>query len=376
MVEIDLNHLYKKYPNAAQDSVKDFDLHIKNKEFIVFVGPSGCGKSTTLRMVAGLEDISKGTLMIDHQVMNDVAPKDRDIAMVFQNYALYPHMTVFDNMAFGLKLRKYSKDAIQERVAAAADILGLTEFLARKPADLSGGQRQRVALGRAIVRDAPLFLMDEPLSNLDAKLRVSMRAEIAKLHQRLETTTIYVTHDQTEAMTMADRVVVMSVGQIQQIGTPAEIYEYPRNQFVAGFIGSPAMNFFDVTYRDGVISDGKGLRLSVPEGRAKILEDQGYNGKQLVFGIRPEDIHSEEAFLETWPEAVIASQVVVSELLGATSQLYQKIDETEFVAIVNARDFHSPGDTVNMGFDLNKAHFFDKESTDAIQADADRTVKV
>ncbi|MDE3304117.1 MAG: ABC transporter ATP-binding protein [Lacticaseibacillus paracasei] len=376
MVEIDLNHLYKKYPNAAQDSVKDFDLHIKNKEFIVFVGPSGCGKSTTLRMVAGLEDISKGTLMIDHQVMNDVAPKDRNIAMVFQNYALYPHMTVFDNMAFGLKLRKYSKDAIQERVAAAADILGLTEFLARKPADLSGGQRQRVALGRAIVRDAPIFLMDEPLSNLDAKLRVSMRAEIAKLHQRLETTTIYVTHDQTEAMTMADRVVVMSVGQIQQIGTPAEIYEYPRNQFVAGFIGSPAMNFFDVTYRDGVISDGKGLRLSVPEGRAKVLEDQGYNGKQLVFGIRPEDIHSEEAFLETWPEAVIASQVVVSELLGATSQLYQKIDETEFVAIVNARDFHSPGDTVKMGFDLNKAHFFDKESTDAIRADADRTVKV
>ena len=376
MVEIDLNHLYKKYPNAAQYSVKDFDLHIKNKEFIVFVGPSGCGKSTTLRMVAGLEDISKGTLMIDHKVMNDVAPKDRNIAMVFQNYALYPHMTVFDNMAFGLKLRKYSKDAIQERVAAAADILGLTEFLARKPADLSGGQRQRVALGRAIVRDAPIFLMDEPLSNLDAKLRVSMRAEIAKLHQRLETTTIYVTHDQTEAMTMADRVVVMSVGQIQQIGTPAEIYEYPRNQFVAGFIGSPAMNFFDVTYRDGVISDGKGLRLSVPEGRAKVLEDQGYNGKQLVFGIRPEDIHSEEAFLETWPEAVIASQVVVSELLGATSQLYQKIDETEFVAIVNARDFHSPGDTVKMGFDLNTAHFFDKESTDAIRADADRTVKV
>lgn len=375
MVEIDLNHLYKKYPNAAHDSVKDFDLHIKNKEFIVFVGPSGCGKSTTLRMVAGLEDISKGTLMIDQRVMNDVAPKDRDIAMVFQNYALYPHMTVFNNMAFGLKLRKYSKEAIQKRVAAAADILGLTEFLARKPADLSGGQRQRVALGRAIVRDAPIFLMDEPLSNLDAKLRVSMRAEIAKLHQRLETTTIYVTHDQTEAMTMADRVVVMSVGQIQQIGTPAEIYEYPRNQFVAGFIGSPAMNFFDVTYHDGVISDGKGLRLSVPKGRAKILEDQGYNGKQLVFGIRPEDIHSEEAFLETWPEAVIASQVVVSELLGATSQLYQKIDESEFVAIVNSRYFHSPGETVRMGFDLNKAHFFDKETTDAIRADVDQTVK-
>ena len=366
MVEIDLNHLYKKYDHADEPSVKDFDLHIKDKEFIVFVGPSGCGKSTTLRMIAGLEDITDGTLEIDHQVMNDVAPKDRNIAMVFQNYALYPHMTVFDNMAFGLKLRHYKKADIQQRVDNAAKILGLTDFLGRKPADLSGGQRQRVALGRAIVRDAPIFLMDEPLSNLDAKLRVSMRAEIAKLHQRLNTTTIYVTHDQTEAMTMADRVVVMSVGQVQQIGSPEEVYLHPKNQFVAGFIGSPAMNFFPVTYQDGKITDGKGLTLKVPEGRARVLNDKGYNGKQITFGIRPEDIHSEEAFLEAWPDAVVKSQVVVSELLGATVQMYQKVDDTEFVAVVPARNLHNPGDTVAMGFDVNKGHFFDVETTEAI----------
>ncbi|WP_056989562.1 ABC transporter ATP-binding protein, partial [Lacticaseibacillus camelliae] len=364
MVEIDLNHLYKKYDNGTDYAVSDFDLHIKEREFIVFVGPSGCGKSTTLRMIAGLEDISKGTLEIDHQVMNDVAPKDRNIAMVFQNYALYPHMSVYDNMAFGLKLRHYSKEDIQQRVDNAADILGLQEFLQRKPADLSGGQRQRVALGRAIVRDAPIFLMDEPLSNLDAKLRVSMRAEIAKLHRRLKTTTIYVTHDQTEAMTMADRVVVMSVGQIQQIGTPAQVYQNPRNMFVAGFIGAPAMNFFHVTYQDGHISDGKGLQLSVPAGRAKVLDDQGYNGKEVVFGIRPEDIHSEQAFLDTWPNAIVESDVVVSELLGATEQLYLKLDGTEYVANVNARDFHQPGDHVKMGFDVNKGLNFQVKCND------------
>lgn len=370
MVEIDLNHLYKKYEHADEASVRDFDLHIKDKEFIVFVGPSGCGKSTTLRMIAGLEDITDGTLEIDHKVMNDVAPKDRNIAMVFQNYALYPHMTVYDNMAFGLKLRHYSKDDIDKRVQNAANILGLTDFLARKPADLSGGQRQRVALGRAIVRDAPIFLMDEPLSNLDAKLRVTMRAEIAKLHQRLNTTTIYVTHDQTEAMTMADRVVVMSVGEVQQIGSPEEVYAHPKNQFVAGFIGSPAMNFFNVTYQDGKITDGQGLTLEVPAGRAQILNDKGYNGKQVVFGIRPEDIHSEETFLETWPNALVKSQVVVSELLGATVQMYQKVDDTEFVAIVPARNLHNPGDEVVMGFDVNKGHFFDKKTTTAIVADS------
>ena len=367
MVEVDLNHIYKKYEGNDKYSVNDFDLHIKDKEFIVFVGPSGCGKSTTLRMVAGLEDISKGTLEIDHKVMNDVAPKDRDIAMVFQNYALYPHMSIYDNMAFGLKLRHYKKDEIDKRVKHAADILGLSEYLDKKPAELSGGQRQRVALGRAIVRDAPIFLMDEPLSNLDAKLRVTMRAEIAKLHQNLGTTTIYVTHDQTEAMTLADRVVVMSVGKVKQIGTPLEVYNTPVNMFVAGFIGSPQMNFFNVHFKENRISDGKGLDIEIPEGKAKMLKEKGYEDKDLVFGIRPEDIHSEEAFLETWPNSVVESTVVVSELLGSTIQLYQKVDGTEFVAIVNARDYHTPGDKVKMGFDVNKAHFFDKDTTNAIR---------
>ena len=367
MVEVDLNHIYKKYEGNDKYSVNDFDLHIKDKEFIVFVGPSGCGKSTTLRMVAGLEDISKGTLEIDHKVMNDVAPKDRDIAMVFQNYALYPHMSIYDNMAFGLKLRHYKKDEIDKRVKHAADILGLSEYLDKKPAELSGGQRQRVALGRAIVRDAPIFLMDEPLSNLDAKLRVTMRAEIAKLHQNLGTTTIYVTHDQTEAMTLADRVVVMSVGKVQQIGTPLEVFNTPVNMFVAGFIGSPQMNFFNVHFKGNRISDGKGLDIEIPEGKAKMLKEKGYEDKDLVFGIRPEDIHSEEAFLETWPNSVVESTVVVSELLGSTIQLYQKVDGTEFVAIVNARAYHTPGDKVKMGFDVNKAHFFDKDTTNAIR---------
>lgn len=367
MVEVDLNHIYKKYEGNDRYSVNDFDLHIKDREFIVFVGPSGCGKSTTLRMVAGLEDISKGTLEIDHKVMNDVAPKDRDIAMVFQNYALYPHMSIYDNMAFGLKLRHYKKEEIDKRVKHAADILGLSEYLDKKPAELSGGQRQRVALGRAIVRDAPIFLMDEPLSNLDAKLRVTMRAEIAKLHQNLGTTTIYVTHDQTEAMTLADRVVVMSVGKVQQIGTPLEVYNTPVNMFVAGFIGSPQMNFFNVHFKGNRISDGKGLDIEIPEGKAKMLKEKGYEDKDLVFGIRPEDIHSEEAFLETWPNSVVESTVVVSELLGSTIQLYQKVDGTEFVAIVNARDYHTPGDKVKMGFDVNKAHFFDKDTTNAIR---------
>ena len=372
MVKVDLDHIYKEYPDAEEGdyAVADFDLHIEDQEFIVFVGPSGCGKSTTLRMIAGLEDISKGDLKIGGQIMNDVAPKDRDIAMVFQNYALYPHMTVFDNMAFGLKLRKYEKADIKKRVDDAAQILGLTDYLDRKPAALSGGQRQRVALGRAIVRDAPIFLMDEPLSNLDAKLRVTMRAEIAKLHQRLKTTTIYVTHDQTEAMTMADRIVVMSMGKVQQIGTPAEVYDRPKNEFVAGFIGSPAMNFFNVHLKDGHIADGKGLDLEVPEGRLKILEDQGYNDKDLVLGVRPEDIHAEEAFIETFPNATAKTTVVVSELLGAESMLYARVDQTEFVARVDARDYHKPGDTVEMAFDLNKAHFFDKETTDAIYSSA------
>ena len=362
MVQIELNHIHKKYDNADFYSVTDFNFHIKDREFIVFVGPFGCGKSTTLRMIAGLEDISEGELKIGDTVMNDVAPKDRDIAMVFQNYALYPHMSVYDNMAFGLKLRKYDKAEIDKRVKNAAEILGLAQYLERKPAALSGGQRQRVALGRAIVRDAKVFLMDEPLSNLDAKLRVAMRAEIAKLHRRLETTTIYVTHDQTEAMTMADRIVIMKDGIVQQIGSPQEVYNTPNNVFVAGFIGSPAMNFFKVTLQDGVISNGKGLALQLPLAKQKLLEDKGYNGKELIFGIRPEDIKGSQIVLETYPSSSVKAEVVVSELLGAETMLYTKVDDTEFVSKVDARDFHNPGELVDLAFDLNKSHFFDAET--------------
>ncbi|KAA0963790.1 sn-glycerol-3-phosphate ABC transporter ATP-binding protein UgpC [Streptococcus cristatus] len=371
MVELNLKNIYKKYPNSEHYSVEDFNLDIKDKEFIVFVGPSGCGKSTTLRMIAGLEDITEGTASIDGKVVNDVAPKDRDIAMVFQNYALYPHMTVYDNMAFGLKLRKYSKENIDKRVQEAAEILGLKEFLDRKPADLSGGQRQRVAMGRAIVRDAKVFLMDEPLSNLDAKLRVSMRAEIAKIHRRIGATTIYVTHDQTEAMTLADRIVIMSatknpagtgtIGRVEQIGSPQEVYRNPVNKFVAGFIGSPAMNFITVTLEGNEIV-ASGLRLTVPEGTLKVLREKGYNGKKLIFGIRPEDINTEPAFLETFPDSMVHATISVSELLGSESHLYCQVGDSEFIARVDARDYSETGAGIDLGFDLNKAHFFDFET--------------
>ena len=371
MVELNLKNIYKKYPNSEHYSVEDFNLEIQDKEFIVFVGPSGCGKSTTLRMIAGLEDITEGECSIDGRVVNDVAPKDRDIAMVFQNYALYPHMTVYDNMAFGLKLRKYSKDDIDKRVQEAAEILGLKEFLDRKPADLSGGQRQRVAMGRAIVRDAKVFLMDEPLSNLDAKLRVSMRAEIAKIHRRIGATTIYVTHDQTEAMTLADRIVIMSatknpsgtgtIGRVEQVGTPQELYKHPVNKFVAGFIGSPAMNFINVTLKDDEIY-AEGIKLKVPEGILKVLKEKGYEGKELIFGIRPEDINTEPAFLETFPDSVVHATISVSELLGSESHLYCQVGKNEFIAKVDARDYLQTGEGIDLGFDLNKAHFFDKET--------------
>ncbi len=367
MVEIALNNIHKKYENNDNYSVTDFNLKIKDREFIVFVGPSGCGKSTTLRMIAGLEDISEGELYIGDTLMNDVAPKDRDIAMVFQNYALYPHMTVYDNMAFGLKLRKYKKEEINRRVEEAGEILGLTEYLQRKPAALSGGQRQRVALGRAIVRDAKVFLMDEPLSNLDAKLRVAMRAEIAKLHRRLETTTIYVTHDQTEAMTMADRIVIMKDGFVQQIGSPKQVYDTPVNKFVAGFIGSPAMNFFDVTLNGNVLTNGAGLKLVIPEGKSKFLISKGYDGKKLVFGIRPEDIHSEQIALDTDPTSVVHAEVVVSELLGAETMLYTRVDDTEFISKVDARDFHNPGEFIDLAFNLNKSHFFDIDTEEVLR---------
>ncbi len=361
MADLKLNHIYKIYDNKVT-AVSDFNLHIQDKEFIVFVGPSGCGKSTTLRMIAGLEEISKGELYIDDKLVNDVPPKDRDIAMVFQNYALYPHMTVYDNMAFGLKLRKMPKDEIDKRVKDAANILGLEQYLDRKPKALSGGQRQRVALGRAIVRDAKVFLMDEPLSNLDAKLRVQMRAEIAKLHQRLNTTTIYVTHDQTEAMTMATRIVVMKDGVIQQVGSPKEVYDDPENVFVGGFIGSPAMNFFKAKIEgEYVVLDDK-VRLKIPGGKLKLLKDKNYVGKEVIFGIRPEDIHDEPVFIESFPDDVIEVNIEVAELTGAELMLYSSLAGHDFVARIDARNQIKAGDKVKLGLDLNKAHFFDTET--------------
>ena len=360
MVEMALRHVYKKYDNAEKYSVTDFNLEIADREFIVFVGPSGCGKSTTLRMIAGLEDISEGELLIGDKVMNDVAPKDRDIAMVFQNYALYPHMTVFDNMAFGLKLRKYDKAEIKKRVENAAQILGLSEYLDRKPAALSGGQRQRVALGRAIVRDAKVFLMDEPLSNLDAKLRVAMRAEIAKLHQRLNTTTIYVTHDQTEAMTMADRIVIMKDGFVQQIGSPKEVYDTPVNLFVAGFIGSPPMNFIVV---DVVKDNGKtylvspSFRLETTEAQAKFLSP--YVGKKVTFGIRPEDV---EYSHQSQDGKTINGNVSVVEPLGSETQVYVATDNANIVGKIDPSVIPTVGEKVALIVNMDKARFFDVDT--------------
>jgi multiple sugar transport system ATP-binding protein len=370
MAELKLDHIYKIYDNNVT-AVKDFSLHIADKEFIVFVGPSGCGKSTTLRMIAGLEEISKGDFYIDGKRVNDVAPKDRDIAMVFQNYALYPHMSVYDNMAFGLKLRKFPKEEIDRRVKEAARILGLEQYLDRKPKALSGGQRQRVALGRAIVRDAKVFLMDEPLSNLDAKLRVSMRAEISKLHQRLGTTTIYVTHDQTEAMTMATRLVVMKDGIIQQVGTPKEVYEKPENVFVGGFIGSPAMNFFRGKLEEDTFVAGD-LSVKVPEGKMKFLREQGYVGKEVIMGIRPEDIHDEPIFINSSLDSTVDAKIEVAELLGAESMLYSQAGGQEFVARVDARTEFKPGQVVKLGFNMNKVHFFDVESEQRIHSASEK----
>jgi len=370
MAELKLDHIYKIYDNKVT-AVQDFNLHIQDKEFIVFVGPSGCGKSTTLRMIAGLEDISQGDFLIDGKRVNDVAPKDRDIAMVFQNYALYPHMTVYDNMAFGLKLRKFPKDEIDRRVKEAAKILGLEAYLNRKPKALSGGQRQRVALGRAIVRDAKVFLMDEPLSNLDAKLRVAMRAEIAKLHRRLDTTTIYVTHDQTEAMTMASRLVVMKDGVIQQVGTPKEVYERPENVFVGGFIGSPAMNFFNGKLEDGKFVIGK-TSLVVPEGKMKYLREQGYVGKNIILGSRPEDIHDEPVFIEASAGTKINAKVDVAELTGAELMIYSSLGDQDFVSRVDSRGDIHPGDTIELAFDMNKAHFFDVDNEFRIRPNSEK----
>ena len=368
MASLSLRNVTKKYPNGFV-AVKDFNLEIADKEFIIFVGPSGCGKSTTLRMIAGLEDISSGELYIDGKLVNDVEPKDRDIAMVFQNYALYPHMSVYDNMAFGLKLRKTPKDEIDKKVHDAAKILDLEHLLDRKPKALSGGQRQRVAMGRAIVRSPKVFLMDEPLSNLDAKLRGQMRVEISKLHQRLETTIIYVTHDQTEAMTLGTRIVVMKDGVVQQVDSPQNLYDRPCNKFVAGFIGAPQMNMIDAQVAkagsDITLSFG-GHTVALPAAKGKGLEEGGYIGKTVTLGIRPEDLHDEGAFLEANPKSIFQAEIRVYEMLGSEVLLYFDIDDANFTAKVNPRTTARPGDSIKVAMDLDKVHIFDKETEKVI----------
>ena len=357
MGTLSFKNINKVYPNGFH-AVKDFNLEVADKEFIIFVGPSGCGKTTTLRMVAGLEEISSGELSIDGRVINDVEPKDRDIAMVFQNYALYPHMTVYDNMAFGLKLRKVPKAEIDKMVHEAAKILDLEPLLDRKPKALSGGQRQRVAMGRAIVRNPQVFLMDEPLSNLDAKLRGQMRIELSKLHQRLGTTIIYVTHDQVEAMTLGTRIVVMNAGIVQQVDTPQALYDTPNNLFVAGFIGSPQMNFLDAVVSvegDNAVLDLGESKITLTGDKAKKLIDGGYDGKTVVMGIRPEDIHD-------GAEGTMTSVVKVYELLGAEVFLYFDVNGTQVTARVDPRTSSRTGDTIKFGFDMEKTHFFDKET--------------
>ncbi len=368
MANLSLRHIQKKYPNGFE-AVKDFNLEIEDQEFIIFVGPSGCGKSTTLRMIAGLEDISGGEFYIDGKLMNDIEPKDRDIAMVFQNYALYPHMTVFDNMAFALKLRKTPKDEIKKRVTEAAKILDIEHLLDRKPKALSGGQRQRVAMGRAIVRSPKVFLMDEPLSNLDAKLRVAMRTEIKKLHNKLQTTFIYVTHDQTEAMTMGTRIVVMKDGIIQQVDTPSNLYNTPCNKFVGEFIGSPQMNCILATLKkDGndVYACFGNEKIKLPEGKSKTPALAPYLGKEVYIGIRPENIHDDQMFLSANPDAVCSAYVEVTEMMGSETYLYLTIAGTQFTARVNQRSTAKIGDTIKVGFETNRLHIFDKDTEVAI----------
>ena len=364
MASLSLKNITKVYPNGFV-AVKDFNLEVQDKEFIIFVGPSGCGKSTTLRMIAGLEEISSGELYIGDRLVNDVEPKDRDIAMVFQNYALYPHMTVYDNMAFGLKLRKTPKDQIDKLVHEAARILDIEHLLDRKPKALSGGQRQRVAMGRAIVRNPKVFLMDEPLSNLDAKLRVQMRIEISKLHQRLETTIIYVTHDQTEAMTLGTRIVVMKDGIVQQVDTPKALYDNPQNLFVAGFMGSPQMNFIDAQVSQSgadVLLVFGSHSIKVPEVKAKALIDGNYINKTVVVGIRPEDFHDQEIVINSMQDSVIEATIRLYEMLGAEVFLYFDIDQFSCTARVNPRTTARPGDTIKMAIDTSKLHIFDKDT--------------
>lgn len=366
MAKVILENLYKIYPGDVV-AVRDASLEIQDQEFVVLVGPSGCGKSTTLRMVAGLEEISKGNIYIDGRKVNDVPPKNRDIAMVFQNYALYPHMTVYKNMAFGLKLRKYPKAEIDQRVREAADILGINELLERKPKELSGGQRQRVAVGRAIVRKPKAFLFDEPLSNLDAKMRVQMRTEISKLHTRLSATMIYVTHDQVEAMTMGDRIVVMKDGIIQQVAPPLELYDQPANQFVAGFIGSPPMNFFAGSVEQkngGLFFNGGSFVVRAEEQAAARLV--AYAGKPVVFGLRPENMTDALFVSQPNTEHQINAHVEVVEPMGSEVYIYLRTGDHSFIARMDAHEKAQVGQQLTLVLDMKKAHFFDSESGEVI----------
>ncbi|MDE6424824.1 MAG: sn-glycerol-3-phosphate ABC transporter ATP-binding protein UgpC [Ruminococcus sp.] len=373
MAGLSLKQIKKIYPGNVE-AVHSTTFDIRDKEFIVFVGPSGCGKSTTLRMIAGLEEISEGELYIGDRLVNDIAPKDRDIAMVFQNYALYPHMTVFENMAFGLKLRKVPKDEIERKVNEAAKILDLSHLLDRKPRAMSGGQCQRVALGRAIVRSPKVFLLDEPLSNLDAKLRGQMRTEISKIHKQLGTTFIYVTHDQTEAMTMGDRIVCMKDGWVMQIDTPQKMYDEPANKFVAGFLGSPTMNFVDATlkyereYDQFIVEFGSAKRkfeIIVPESKVN-SKLQNYVGKEITLGIRPENLHDEEMYLSNATTGIVECNVEITEMMGAEIYLYLNCEGIPLTARVSSRSTVRSGDVIQIALDPNRIHIFDKETEETI----------
>jgi multiple sugar transport system ATP-binding protein len=361
MAGVTYDHVWKKFGDFT--ALNDLNIKVEDKEFLVLVGPSGCGKTTALRCLAGLEEVTDGRVLIGDKVVNDVAPKDRDIAMVFQSYALYPHMTVYDNMAFGLKLRKVPKEDIRRRVEEAAGILGIEQLLKRKPRELSGGQRQRVAVGRAIVREPKVFLFDEPLSNLDAKLRVQTRAEISKLHQRLQTTFIYVTHDQTEAMTMATRIAVMNKGILQQLDTPQQMYDHPNNLFVAGFIGSPAMNFFPAHLR----KDGNNLCVDLGDQSVKIPDTLAptympYAGREVIFGIRPEDVHNPMFVPSGIHSELIEAKVDVTELMGNEIYLYLVTGKNNFVARVDPRTRFGMGDQVQLALNMDNFHIFDPAS--------------
>lgn len=358
MAQVTLKDLTKKFDEVV--AVDNISTIIEDRQFVVLVGPSGCGKTTTLRMIAGLEEATAGEIMIGDRIVNNVPPKDRDIAMVFQNYALYPHMNVYDNMAFGLKLRKTPKLEIEKRVKDAARILKIEELLKRRPKQLSGGQRQRVALGRAIVRNPKVFLMDEPLSNLDAKLRVEMRTEIAKLHQRLNATIVYVTHDQTEAMTMADKMIIMKDGLVQQEGDPQTVYDHPKNMFVAGFIGSPAMNFLDAKVTDDYMLVSPRFTISMADAIKKVVDDNNLKGKDVVVGIRPEDLEDNLFVHDKLVNAVIKANVEVTEPMGAEIYVYIDIDGVLVTARVNPKSAASVGKSIDMHVDLAKIHLFDK----------------